>query len=247
MRPTIVHARQPGHDVAGRIAIDGLFAAFLLASLLGPPRAMAQDRSDAMVGAFQDACVPHLDDVAAWRKKIIEAGFVEPPRTQVPGLKNLDLRGKTVIFDRDGGMREVVPETQHRQRDGFELFLYVMKDPDAGMTSCAVYDFEAADPAIEKKVADWIGRPADSPASGSQHRSTWSSIAAALPGGYEEIMSEYRLSRPSVAVMEATVRSPFGQTGTWVGAGWCQDAGRALCARSQSPRMREGVEKFGPL
>jgi hypothetical protein len=142
-------------------------------------------------------------------EKIIEAGFVEPPRTEVPGLKDLDLRGKTFIFDINGGMREVVPETYHWQREGFELFVSVVKDSDIGMTSCAVYDFKAAGPVSDEKVADWIGRPADNPASGTQHRSKWSSVVAALPGNYDQVVSEYRPDRRgSVAVLGATVRLP---------------------------------------
>src|SRR5262245_50024896 len=72
-----------------------LIAVFLLASILGPLSAIAEDRSDAMLRAFQDACFPHLNDLATQRQRITEAGFVQSPRAEIPGV---DLKGETVVF-----------------------------------------------------------------------------------------------------------------------------------------------------
>jgi hypothetical protein len=174
-----------------------LMAALLMVGMMASQSAMAHDRSDAMLRAFQEACFPHLDDIVPQRKRISEAGFVDLSGIE-PVLRDLDLQGKTVIFDSHGGKREVVPETHYRQRDGFKLFLTVVKDLDFAMTSCAILDLEAAGPVNERNLADWIGRPADEskPAFGAQHRKVWKVRSGALPGGYSEIASQYSSGHP---------------------------------------------------
>jgi hypothetical protein len=173
-------------------------AVLLMASVTGFPSAKAEDRSDAMLRAFQDACFPHLNDLAAQRQRIIEAGFVQSPRTEIPGVA---LNGETVVVisGSDGSQKSVSSsEDYRRQRDGFAVFLSEITIVGTRHAQCWLNDLTAGGPVSDKKLAKWIGRPADAkePAPFAQHRSAWASRAGALPGGYDEIASEYRVGHP---------------------------------------------------
>ena len=176
-------------------------AMLLMASMTGSPSAKAQDRSDAVLRAFQDACFPHLNDLAAQRRRIIEAGFVQSPRAEIPGV---DLKGETIVYSYGAnGIEKSVSssETYRRQRDGFALFLSEITIGGIRRTHCSLDDLGAPEPVSDKKLADWIGRPADESKPGlvAQHRSMWASRFGALPGGYNEIASEYRAGHPCCA------------------------------------------------
>jgi hypothetical protein len=202
--PGVVDARPRGHDVAVGKAPGlryNLIAVALVAGLLGSAGATAQDRSDAMLRAFQDACFPQLTDLPAQRKRIVEAGFVQHPRAEIPGL---DLNGETiVIISGPDRVEKAVSssESYRRERDGFMLLLSEIAILGTRHTQCSLYDLGVAGAVDDKKLTDWIGRRADEskPVLGVEHRSMWTSRFGALPGGYEEIVSEYRSGHPCCA------------------------------------------------
>jgi hypothetical protein len=217
-RPGVVDARLRGHDVvvgkAPRLR-SNLLAVTLVAVLLGSPGATAQDRSDAMLRAFQDACFPRLDDLASRRKKVVDAGFKQIPVDAIPELriatKSIDLALK--LLGPPDGAQAVMPafETYQGQREGFELAVLLLVHVSHGVSSneCFVYDFAAVEAVSEKKVAAWLGRPAD-------HTSRWSSRwTTGLPAGYDEVFSS---SSPAPAQNRASRVS--GLPGALLRARW---------------------------
>ena len=151
---------------------------------------MAADRSDAMLSAFQDACFPQLKDLEAQRAKLIESGFTSVPSDSIPELRQLHNLAQ--------GAKEFLPmfETYRGQRDGVELVVDLLVRITSGTKqhSCGVYDFAAPEPVNDRKLADWLGRPADYPPRGPGHISKWLSING-LPEGYAEIFSIFAADR----------------------------------------------------
>jgi hypothetical protein len=173
-----------------------------MASILTSPSATADDRSDAMLRAFQDACFPNLNDLAAQRKRITEAGFVQSPRSEIPGI---DLKGETVVVisGPDGVQRSVSSaEDYRRERDGLNVHLSEITIVGTRHIQCWLDDVAAAGPVSDKKLADWIGRPADanSPAPFAAHRKVWANRFGALPGSYDEIAAS---TAPGIRVVHA--------------------------------------------
>jgi hypothetical protein len=175
-----------------------LMAMLLMASMTGSPSAKAEDRSDAMLRAFQDTCFPHLNDLATQRQRITEAGFVQSPRVEIQGV---ELNGETVVvITGSGGVERSVSASEHyrRQHDGLALFLSEITLGGTRHIQCWLDDVAADAPVSDEKLADWIGRPADanSPAPWAPHRSVWAKRFGALPDGYDEIASEFRAGHP---------------------------------------------------
>jgi hypothetical protein len=117
--------------------------------------------------------------------------FVQVPSEAIPELRRV---AAWIAF---GGLvvdnQKPLFETYRGQRQGFDLVAYLMVRTREGTrsTECGIHDFGAARPVSDKRVMDWIGRPADNPAEGSQHRRWQAGPIAALPGGYDEVASVY--------------------------------------------------------
>jgi len=191
-RPGVVDARLRGHDVVvgkARGLRSNLLAVALVAGLLGSADTAAQDRSDAMLRAFQDACFPRLNDLASRRQKVVDAGFKQVPADAIPefrmAAKSIELPLK--LLGPPDGAQAVLPvfETYQGQREGFALMVLLQVHVLQGVSKneCFVYDFAAVEPVSEKKMAAWLGRPAD-------RSLRWSSSwTMGLPAGYQEVSS----------------------------------------------------------
>jgi hypothetical protein len=179
---------------------------------------MAEDRSDAMLHAFQEACFPRLDDPAARRLKIVGAGFAQVPVDAVPEIKVMvqlpdQIRKLVGLPDSyQGPLPSVEYETYRGRREGLDLVVVLQALVSHGdrRSQCIVYDFGAVEPVSEKKVAEWIGRPADKQRRLRLRDTGWvwrTNGAAALPGGYYGVMSAYETATRGIPWSAASLRA----------------------------------------
>ena len=186
-----------------------LIAVYLAAGVLGSPSAMAEDRSDAMLHAFQDACFPRLDDPAARGQKIVGAEFARVPINAVPEIKLMAQLLR--VPDDMKAFLSVEYETYRGQRRGIDLVVVLQEMVSRGerRSLCIVYDFGAVEPVSESKVAEWIGRPADKQRRLRLRDSgwVWASGVAALPGGYHAIGSMYEKATRGIPWSGASLRA----------------------------------------